>query len=419
MTQTATSMPIQDWAAIRPPSVSSFKAALAKAFVRRAATHCGVLLQFGDGTWSGDPLGPVMQINDYEALVARLAMYGEIGLGEAYMAGEWSSPDLVGLLKAIVGDIWTVVPRPVASLRRLTQRPNPDHQDNDLGGARRNISRHYDLSNDLFALFLDETMTYSSALFEGPGDSLAVAQRRKIDRLLGGVGVSPGSRLLEIGTGWGELALRAAHRGARVTTITLSEQQAALARRRIAAAGLERQVDVLVQDYRTVDGSFDAIVSVEMMEAVGPRWWPTYFEVLDQRLAVGGKIGLQAIVMDHNQMLDASRSWTWTRKYVFPGGVIPSETAIEENLARHSTLAIIDRHRFGASYARTLQQWRLRFAEHGDQVEALGFGPVFRRMWDYYLAQSEAAFRVGYLDVGQFILSRTARGVGRTSWPGT
>ena len=196
LTQTATSIPIQDWAALRPPSVSPFKAALAKAFVRRAATHCGVLLRFGDGTWSGDPLGPVMQIDDYEALVARLAMYGEIGLGEAYMAGEWSSPDLVGLLKAIVRNIWTVVPRPVASLRRLTQTPNPDHQDNDLGGARRNISRHYDLSNDLFALFLDETMTYSSALFEGREDSLAVAQRRKIDRLLDGVGVRAGKPAL-------------------------------------------------------------------------------------------------------------------------------------------------------------------------------------------------------------------------------
>jgi cyclopropane-fatty-acyl-phospholipid synthase len=419
LTQTVTLTGIQDWAAPDPPSVSPIKVALAKAFVRRAAMHCGLLLQFCDGTWSGDPLGPVMQINDYEALAARLAAYGEVGVGEAYMAGEWSSPDLVDLMKAIIRHIWTVVPRPVASIRRLTQRPNPDHEDNDLGGARRNISRHYDLSNDLFALFLDETMTYSSALFEGPGDSLALAQRRKVDRLLDGVGVGRGSRLLEIGTGWGELALRAAQRGARVTTITLSEHQASLARRRIAAAGLEHQVDVLVQDYRRVDGSYDAIVSIEMIEAVGRRWWPTYFEILDQRLAPGGRIGLQAILMEHDHMLDASRSWTWTRKYVFPGGVIPSQTAIEENLARHTTLAIVDRHRFGASYARTLQQWRLRFAEHGDLVEALGFGPVFRRMWEYYLAQSEAAFRVGYLDVGQFVLSRTARRAGRTSWPAT
>ena len=166
------------------------------------------------------------------------------------MAGDWDSPDLVGLLEGHRRRIWTVVPRPVASLRRLTQRPNPDHQDNDLDGARRNISQHYDLSNELFALFLDETMTYSVRTVREPADSLAVAQRRKIDRLLDGVGVGPGSRLLEIGTGWGELALRAARRGARVTTITLSEQQATLARRRIAAAGLEHQVDVLVQDYR-------------------------------------------------------------------------------------------------------------------------------------------------------------------------
>jgi cyclopropane-fatty-acyl-phospholipid synthase len=288
-----------------------------------------------------------------------------------------------------------------------------------LGGARRNIARHYDLSNELFGLFLDQTMTYSSAVFENPDEPLAVAQSRKIERLLDDVGVGEGSRLLEIGTGWGELAVRAAQRGARVTTITLSEQQAALARQRIAAAGLEQQVDLQAQDYRTVEGTFDAIVSVEMIEAVGRRWWPTFFEVLDQRLASGGRIGLQTILMDHDHMLDASGSWTWTRKYVFPGGVIPSETAIERNLERYTKLSIVDRYRFGTSYARTLERWRLRFSEHHDQVEALGFGPVFRRMWDYYLAQSEAAFAVGYLDVGQFILARRAPGDKRSSWHAT
>jgi cyclopropane-fatty-acyl-phospholipid synthase len=419
LTQTSPSIDTQDWAALRPPSVAPLRAAVAKAFIRRAATHCGVSLQFEDGTRFGDPLGPVMQILDYEALAARLAVHGEIGFGEAYMAGEWSSPELGALLEAIVRKIGTVVPRPVASLRRLTQRPNPDHQDNDFVGARRNISLHYDLSNELFELFLDQTMTYSSALFESSDEPLDVAQGRKTDRLLDDVGVGPGTRLLEIGTGWGELALRAARRGARVTTITLSEQQAVLARRRFAAAGLEHQMDLQVQDYRTVEGTFDAIVSVEMIEAVGRRWWPTYFDVLDQRLAVGGRIGLQTILMDHHHMLDASRSWTWTRKYVFPGGVIPSETAIEKNLARYSTLAVVGRRHFGASYARTLQEWRTRFSAHHDQVEALGFGPVFRRMWDYYLAQSEAAFRVGYLNVGQFILARTALGAGRTLWPAT
>ena len=419
MTQTSPSIDTQDWAALRPPSVSPLRAAVAKAFIRRAARHCGVRLQFEDGTWFGEPLGPVMQVEDYDALAARLAVHGEIGFGEAYMAGEWRSPDLVALLKGIVDQIGTVVPRPVASLRRLTKRPNPDHQDNDFVGARRNISQHYDLSNELFGLFLDQTMTYSSALFENPEEPLAAAQGRKIERLLDDVGVGAGSRLLEIGTGWGELALRAAQRGARVTTITLSEEQAALAGRRIAAAGLAHHVDIQLQDYRTVEGTFDAIVSVEMIEAVGRRWWPTYFEVLDQRLAVGGRIGLQTILMDHDDMLDASRSWTWTRKYVFPGGVIPSERAIERNLARYSTLAIVDRYRFGASYAHTIEQWRLRFSEHQDQVEALGFGPVFRRMWDYYLAQSEAAFRVGYLNVGQFILARRAPGAERTLWPAT
>ena len=323
------------------------------------------------------------------------------------MAGDWDSPDLVGLFEAIVPRIWTVVPRPFRSLRRLTQMANPYGQENDLDGSRRNIAHHYDLSNELFALFLDETMTYSSALFESPSDSLPAAQRRKIDGLLDAVGVDERTRLLEIGTGWGELATRAALRGAHVTTLTLSEEQAALARRRVTATGLEGRVDVRVQDYREVAGSFDAIVSVEMVEAVGPSWWPTYFKVIDRHLASGGRAGLQTILMDHDRMRDASRSWTWTRKYVFPGGVIPSETAIEENLRRHTSLRVVDRRRFGSSYARTLQEWRYRFAERSNEVDALGFDRVFQRMWHYYLAQSEAAFRAGYLDVAQLVLSRT------------
>ena len=407
MTQLEKTTDLPGWAAVRPPSASALRVSAAKAFLRLTAARCGLQLQFPDGSLSGPPLGPALQIRDYDALAARLARAGEIGFGEAYMAGDWDSPDLVGLFEAIVPRIWTVVPRPFRSLRRLTQMANPYGQENDLDGSRRNIAHHYDLSNELFALFLDETMTYSSALFESPSDSLPAAQRRKIDGLLDAVGVDERTRLLEIGTGWGELATRAALRGAHVTTLTLSEEQAALARRRVTATGLEGRVDVRVQDYREVAGSFDAIVSVEMVEAVGPSWWPTYFKVIDRHLASGGRAGLQTILMDHDRMRDASRSWTWTRKYVFPGGVIPSETAIEENLRRHTSLRVVDRRRFGSSYARTLQEWRYRFAERSNEVDALGFDRVFQRMWHYYLAQSEAAFRAGYLDVAQLVLSRT------------
>ena len=187
----------------RPATASALKVAAAKAFIRRAALHCGVQLRFPDGTVYGAAAAPVMSIRDYQALATRLATSGEIGFGEAYMAGDWDSPDLVDLLETILRGIWTVIPRPVAMLRRLTQMANPRHQDNDLDGARRNVAHHYDLSNELFAQFLDETMTYSAALFEHQSDSLAVAQGRKIDRLLDATRVGPGVRLLEIGTGWG------------------------------------------------------------------------------------------------------------------------------------------------------------------------------------------------------------------------
>ncbi len=421
MTQLEKATDLHGWAAVRPPSASALRVSAAKAFLRRTADHCGLQLQFPDGSLSGPPLGPALRIRDYGALAARLARAGEIGFGEAYMAGDWDSPDLVGLFEAVVGRIWTVVPRPFRSLRRLTQMANPYGQENDLDGSRRNIAHHYDLSNELFALFLDETMTYSSALFESPSDSLAAAQRRKIDGLLDAVGIDERSRLLEIGTGWGELATRAALRGAHVTTLTLSEEQAALARRRVTATGLEGRVDVRVQDYREVAGSFDAIVSVEMIEAVGPASWPTYFKVnrpAPRRRRASGTTNHPHGPPPHARRLplvDVDPQIRVPRR-----GHAPSETAIEENLARHTSLRVIRRRRFGPSYARTLQEWRHRFAERSGEVDALGFDWVFQRMWHYYLAQSEAAFRAGYLDVAQLVLSPLlGSDPRRQPWPGT
>ncbi|HVY11578.1 MAG TPA: cyclopropane-fatty-acyl-phospholipid synthase family protein, partial [Mycobacteriales bacterium] len=279
--------------------------------------------------------------------------------------------------------------------------------DNDRSGARRNISRHYDLSNDMFALFLDETMTYSGALFERPAEeTLADAQRRKIDRLLDQAGVTDGTRLLEIGTGWGELAIRAASRGASVTTITLSVEQADLARERARAAGVADLIDIRLCDYRDVDGSYDAIVSVEMIEAVGERWWPTYFEVLEQRLAPGGRIGLQAIVMPHHRMMASRRAYTWIHKYIFPGGRIPSLRAVETILADRTALRVADRLTFGSSYAETLRRWRQSFHAASERLAGLGFDETFRRMWTFYLAYCEGGFRAGHLDVVQLTMTR-------------
>jgi cyclopropane-fatty-acyl-phospholipid synthase len=252
-------------------------------------------------------------------------------------------------------------------------------------------------------------MTYSSALLEAPDEDLVVGQERKIQRILDIAGVTAGTTVLEVGTGWGELALQAARRGAQVTSVTLSTEQAALARERVHNANLSDRVDVRVQDYRDVEGRYDAIVSVEMIEAVGEKWWPAYFRTLDDRLEPGGRIGLQAIVMPHDRLMASKRSWTWIHKYIFPGGLLLSEQVIDEVCARHTSLRVVDRLHMSASYADTLRQWRERFTAHTERIEELGFDATFRRMWTFYLAYCEAGFRAGYLNVAQLTL---ARGVG-------
>jgi len=242
--------------------------------------------------------------------------------------------------------------------------------------------------------------------YPAAGD-LAEAQHRKIDRLLDRAGVGPGCRVLEIGTGWGELAIRAARRGATVRTITISTEQRAFAARRVAEAGLADRVRVELRDYRDLDGRFDAICSVEMLEAVGERYWDGYFAALDRHLAPGGRIGLQTITMAHDRMLATRDTYTWIQKYIFPGGLLPSVTAIGDSLAR-TTLRITGREDFGAHYAETLRIWRERFGAQADRVASLGFDEVFNRMWTFYLCYSEAGFRAGYIDVSQLTLGRTS-----------
>jgi len=218
--------------------------------------------------------------------------------------------------------------------------------------------------------------------------------------------VGPGCRVLEVGTGWGELAIRAARRGARVRTITISREQRALAARRVAEAGLAGQVSVELRDYRDVDGEFDAICSVEMLEAVGERYWDAYFAALDAHLAPGGRIGLQTITMPHDRMLATRHTYTWIHKYIFPGGLLPSVTAIENGLTQATRLRITGREDFGAHYAETLRIWRERFRARADEVTSLGFDEVFNRMWNFYLCYSEAGFRAGYIGVSQLTLAR-------------
>ncbi|UAC01781.1 class I SAM-dependent methyltransferase [Dactylosporangium vinaceum] len=389
---------------------------IAEALLHRVAERLALRVQYHGGRTIGTG-GPLLVLHRPGAFLARLGAHGLIGLGESYQAGDWDAEDLTGLFAVLAADITAIVPRPLQALRHVHGARPPRTARNTAANARRNIHSHYDLSNDLFALFLDRTMTYSSALFDtDPGAAgwpdLAAAQHRKIDRLLDAVGVGPGTRLLEIGTGWGELAIRAARRGADVHSVTLSAEQRDLAVRRAARAGVAGRVHVRLQDYREIPpalGGFDAIVSVEMLEAVGAQFWPVYLKTLDRHLGPGGRVGLQTITMAHERMRATRRGHTWIQKYIFPGGQIPSIRALEDGLAAGTTLRIADRFAFGRHYEATLRLWRERFTAHTDGVRALGFDETFRRTWEFYLAYCEAGFRTGYLDVHQLVLDRSGK----------
>ncbi|MPY33829.1 class I SAM-dependent methyltransferase [Streptomyces adustus] len=393
-----------------PRDASRARTAVTAAVVRRALDRLPLRARYADGTEAGRG-GPLLEIHAPRAFHARIGARGLIGFGESYMAGEWDAPDLAGALTVLAAHAADLIPAPLQRLRGLWAPRQPGARRNTPEGARANIGHHYDLSNDLFALFLDDTLTYSSAVFHrlpARWDELAAAQHRKIDRLLDLAQVSDGTRLLEIGTGWGELAIRAAARGAHVTSLTLSREQRDLARARVHDAALTDLVDIELCDYREARGTYDAVVSVEMVEAVGEEFWPVYFRTLDDRLAPGGRAALQAITMPHDRMLATRDTYTWIQKYVFPGGRLPSVEAVAEAVRDHTRLTVTRRDGFGAHYAETLRLWRQRFAERAEDVAGLGFDHTFRRMWNLYLAYSEAGFRSGYLDVQQYLLTKEA-----------
>jgi cyclopropane-fatty-acyl-phospholipid synthase len=336
----------------------------------------------------------------------RIGTDANIGFGEAYQAGDWHSPDLAELLTVFANRLATAVPPWAQTLRLRVQGLRSHPQANTIAAARRNAAAHYDLSNEMFAAFLDDTMTYSAAMFT-PGDpDLSRAQLRKIDTMLDDAAAHAGSEVIEIGTGWGALAVRAAQRGATVTTLTLSAEQARLAQRRAAEAGIADRVRILVQDYRHAQGQYDGVISVEMIEAVGAEHWRTFFATLDRLVKPGGHVALQAITMPHRRMQVSQQSHTWINKYIFPGGLIPSVQAIEENLSRHTTLRVAQRRDLGNDYATTLRCWRERFLANSSTIARVGFDDTFRRGWDYYLAYCEAGFRAGYLGLSQFRLTQ-------------
>jgi cyclopropane-fatty-acyl-phospholipid synthase len=399
-----------------PPSgrLATARARIAHQVFRRGLSRVPVVTELPDGTRWGRQAGdaPVIVVRRPRDLFLRLGADANIGFGEAYMAGDWYSDRVADVLAVLAAYLVEAVPPSLQALRGRAQQIRPGREDNTIDTARDNVARHYDLSNDLFALFLDPTMTYSAAQFSPSelaapsGGDLTAAQVRKIDAILDGAGVASGSRLLEIGTGWGELAVRAALRGARVTTLTLSREQARLAERRCADAGVADRVRILIQDYRQARGQYDALVSVEMIEAVGERYWPAYFASIERLLAPSGRACLQSITMPHERMLISRRRYTWMNKHIFPGGLIPSIRAIEDAVRSCTSLRITARADLGPHYARTLRLWQERFMARRADVGRLGFDRAFQRAWEYYLAYCEAGFRTGYIDVNRFVLAR-------------
>lgn len=396
---------------------------VARRLFRSAVGRLDVTVRVAAGsTYPAEVLGrggPSIEVHRPDELYARLGRDQLIGFGEAYLTGAWDEGpggDLGAFLTVLAAEVGTLVPVPLQRLRSLVVTRQPSSHRGSRRHTRDNVAHHYDLSNELFQLFLDPSLTYSAALFEDLGradaEPLTAAQHRKIDRLLDQARVGPGTRLLEIGTGWGELAIRAAARGARVRTLTLSVEQQRLAERRIAAAGLADRVHVELSDYRALlaepAGGHDAVVSVEMIEAVGRQYWPTYFRTLDHVLAPGGRAAVQGITMPHDRMLATRDTHTFITKYVFPGGALPSVPAIEDAVARHTSLRVDDLFAMGPHYAPTLQRWDEAFLAARQQVLALGFDETFVRMWHFYLEYSRAGFASGYIDDHQVTLVKDA-----------
>jgi cyclopropane-fatty-acyl-phospholipid synthase len=347
--------------------------------------------------------GPPVRLSIHDpAFFRRLATRGKLGLGESYTAAEWETDDLVALFELLLRNVDRACARHTGIRRALGLRPRL-HRRNGVVRSRRNIAYHYDLGNELFALMLDETMTYSCAIFERPEMTLSEAQHAKYERLCRLLELGPEDHVLEIGCGWGGFAQHAAERhGCRVTGLTISREQAALARERTQ----ELPVEILEQDYRTVDGMFTKVVSIEMVEAIGADQFGAFFATIDRVLAPAGRAAVQSILVPE-QRWDRYRSTPdWIERYIFPGCLIPSLEALTRAAARHSSLGIYGVDEIGVHYAETLRCWRSRFHQRIDDVRALGYDRRFERTWDFYLAFCEAAFRTRTLRDVQLLLER-------------
>ena len=356
----------------------------------------------------GRSAGPVAEIRVHDPdIFARLIREGDLGFSEAYMEGGWSTPDLQAFMDLVHDGNDSVYDGfPGMGLMRALERLRHWMNSNSKRQAKKNIAYHYDLGNEFYRLWLDDTMTYSSALFQSGQESLEAAQRAKYASMVDRIGAQPGDHVLEIGCGWGGFAEYAAgERGLKVTGLTISKAQQDFAVARMQRAGLADRVEIKLQDYRDERGRYDGIASIEMFEAVGEKYWPVYFDTLRERLKPGRKATLQIITLQEKRFEVYRKGVDFIQKYIFPGGMLPSPTALRAEIAR-AGLGLVGSLEFGESYSQTLRRWHETFNARWDEVAKLGFDERFRRMWNFYLTSCAGAFRFGNCDVTQITVER-------------
>lgn len=397
------------------PQLSLNSSSIAKLFLRRIVgdLECGELVietPAGDRlVFSGRRSGPQAKVTIHSwRCIWRLASSWDIGFSEAYSDGEWSSSNLVALLKLASYNSALAEPPKFLRRPRFWLRLRHAMNRNTRRGSRRNIAAHYDLGNEFYQRWLDPGMTYSAGLFSSVDQTLEQAQDAKLNRVLSLLDLAGGVKVLEIGCGWGSLAERIMERhDCSVTAVTLSREQLAYTDNRLRGRSLDGRSDIRLQDYRDVRGTFDRVVSIEMLEAVGEAYWPAYFQNLSDRLRPGGVGVLQVITIAEDRFEDYRGRPDFIQKYIFPGGMLPTTKVVEREAAK-AGLKLVAKEFFGDSYARTLEEWRRRFLESWPAIEALGFDERFKRTWEYYLAYSQAGFETGDINVGLYKVARPA-----------
>ncbi|MBM09903.1 MAG: SAM-dependent methyltransferase [Magnetovibrio sp.] len=387
---------------------SSLLEAIASRFFSQIEKGC-LMVEFPSGhrkTFEGNTSWPQGFLKLYNfKIISRMFLFGDLGLAEGYIAGDWDTPQLAALLNLgnLNATAMTHALKKTWVARKLDIIRHAKHA-NTAQGSRRNISAHYDIGNAFYKIWLDKTMSYSSAIFEGPDESLEAAQRRKYLRLAEKLELKPGQQLLEIGCGWGGFAeIAATDFGCNVVGLTLSSEQAEFAKARMAQLGLTEKVEIRVQDYRNIYGTFDKVISIEMFEAVGEAYWSTYFNTLTRCLKPGGRAALQIITIDDKKFPSYKKDPEFIQRYIFPGGMLPGHQALVD-IIDYSGFELVDSFHFGESYAETLRRWDQEFQTKWPDIKALGFNERFYRMWRYYLCYCEAGFAQNSINVGQYLI---------------